>query len=180
MRVAETHFLERLADASCDIPDGHFSRLRRASTARHFVDLEGRFRTKFASFIPEFEVDETGARRSVDDDKALKNIDRVFDVIAPRMFLIGRIECGWARGFEHPDSVVRSRHDNLADLELDESAVFDDSRRPRIVPDGLLIGSRSLGEGRAHRACIGPSGPPSLGPTRHTHDLSLSNDQTTE
>jgi hypothetical protein len=94
MRVAETRFLERLADESTDISDGRFSGLRRASTARHFVDLERRFRTEFASFIPEFDVDDKGARRSIDDDKALKIINRVFDVIAPRMFLIGHSQGG--------------------------------------------------------------------------------------
>ena len=94
MRMAATNFLERLAEEGADIPDGRFANLRRASTVRHFVDLERRFRTEFAAFIPQFDVDDKGERRSVDDDKALKIINRIFDVIAPRMFLIGHSQGG--------------------------------------------------------------------------------------
>jgi len=94
MRVAETEFLERLAEESAEMSDGRYSNRRRAATARRFVDLEGRFRTEFAAFIPEIEVDENGARRAISDDKALKIINRVFDVIAPRMLLIGHSQGG--------------------------------------------------------------------------------------
>ncbi len=65
-----------------------------ASTASHFVELEGRFRTEFASFIPDYEVDDDGVRRAISDDKILKIINRVFDVLAPRMFLLGHSQGG--------------------------------------------------------------------------------------
>jgi len=94
IRMAETSFLERLADESRDLSDGISSNRRRSATARRFVDVEGRFRTEFASFIPEFEMDELGTRRSIRDDKMLKIINRVFDVVAPRMLLIGHSQGG--------------------------------------------------------------------------------------
>ena len=93
-RVAETHFLERLAEESARISDCRFAGRRRTSTGRRFVDLEGRFRSEFASFIPESYTNDEGVRRSMSDDKALKIVNRVFDVLAPRMFLIGHSQGG--------------------------------------------------------------------------------------
>ena len=92
--MAETRFLERLAREGAAIPEGGLAGLRRASTANHFVDLEERFRTEFASFLPDYEVDEEGLRGPMTDDKALKIINRVFDAFAPRMFLIGHSQGG--------------------------------------------------------------------------------------
>jgi hypothetical protein len=94
VRMAETRFLERLAVGSAAIPEAPLARLRAASTASHFVDLEGRLRTEFASFIPEYEMDRHGVRQPIADDKALKIVNRVFDVFAPRMFLIGHSQGG--------------------------------------------------------------------------------------
>ncbi|MBW2448616.1 MAG: hypothetical protein JRG83_22245, partial [Deltaproteobacteria bacterium] len=94
LRMAQSHFLERLAEESAAIPEGPLAGLWNASTASHFVELEGRFRTEFASFIPDYEVDDEGIRRAVPDDKALKIINRVFDTFAPRMFLIGHSQGG--------------------------------------------------------------------------------------
>jgi len=92
--MAESRFLERLARASSGIPEGPLARWHQASTAGRFVDLEGRFRTELASFVPEFEVDDEGVRHAIADDKALKIINRIFDAIAPRMFLIGHSQGG--------------------------------------------------------------------------------------
>jgi len=94
VRMAEGRFLERLAAEAAKIPDGQLARLRAASTAARFVGLEGRFRTELASFIPDYEVDEEGVRRAIADDKALKIINRIFDALAPRMFLIGHSQGG--------------------------------------------------------------------------------------
>ena len=94
VRMAETRFLERLAAESAAIPEAGLARLQQPSTASRFVDLEGRFRTEFASFIPQHEVDDEGVHRPVGDDKTLKIINRVFDAFAPRMFLIGHSQGG--------------------------------------------------------------------------------------
>lgn len=94
LRMAETRFLERLARASKAISEGPLADLRKASTASHFVALEGRFRTEFASLIPDYEEDDEGMRRPIADDTALKIINRVFDTFAPRMFLIGHSQGG--------------------------------------------------------------------------------------
>ncbi len=94
VRTAETRFLERLADEGAAIPEGGLASLWRASTVGHFVDLEERFRTEFASFIPDYELDDEGVRRTIVDDKALKIVNRVFDVFAPRMLLIGHSQGG--------------------------------------------------------------------------------------
>jgi hypothetical protein len=94
VRMAETRFLERLAAEGAAIPEAPLARLQTASTASLFVDLEGRFRTEFASFIPDQEVDEPGALRPMTDDKALKIVNRAFDEFAPRMFLIGHSQGG--------------------------------------------------------------------------------------
>jgi hypothetical protein len=94
VRMAETRFLERLAAEGAAIPEAPLARLRAPSTASHFVDLEGRFRTEFASFIPDHEVDDQGIRQPIADDKALKIVNRVFDGFAPRMFLIGHSQGG--------------------------------------------------------------------------------------
>ncbi len=94
VRMAETHFLERLARESAAIPEGRFAGLRRASTASFFVELEERFRTELAAFVPDYEVDDAGVRQPITDDKRLKIINRVFDAFAPRMFLIGHSQGG--------------------------------------------------------------------------------------
>ena len=94
VRMAETRFLERLADATAKIPEAPLARLQAGSTASRFVELEGRFRSEFASFVPEHEVDDKGVRQPIPDDKALKIVNRVFDEIAPRMFLIGHSQGG--------------------------------------------------------------------------------------
>jgi hypothetical protein len=93
-RMAETRFVERLMRASEAIPEGRTASLKSAATAGYFADLEDRFRTEFASFIPGFEVDHEGIRRPISDDKALKTINRIFDTFAPRMFLIGHSQGG--------------------------------------------------------------------------------------
>jgi hypothetical protein len=94
VKMAETRFLERLAKEGAAIPEGALAGLWKASTASLFVELEGRFRTEFASFIPDYEVDDGGVRRPMADDKALKIINRVFDTFAPRMLLIGHSQGG--------------------------------------------------------------------------------------
>lgn len=94
LRMAETRFLERLAREGAAIAEGCPTGLRNASIASRFVELEGRFRTEFASFIPDYEVDEERVRRTISDDKALKIINRVFDAFAPRMILIGHSQGG--------------------------------------------------------------------------------------
>lgn len=94
MQMAETRFLERLQSESFEIPEGRFASLQQASTADHLADVEQRFRTEFAAFIPEFETDEEGVRQPISDDKALKIINRVFDAFVPRMFLIGHSQGG--------------------------------------------------------------------------------------
>mgnify|MGYP001813135828 CR=1 FL=1 len=94
LRMAETRFLGRLAAEGAAIPEAPLARLQSSATASHFVDLEGRFRAEFASFIPTHEMDEDGVPRAVPDDKALKIINRIFDAFAPRMFLIGHSQGG--------------------------------------------------------------------------------------
>ncbi len=94
LQMAETRFLERLSEASVDIPEAPLAQLQASSTASLFVDIEGRFRSEFASFIPDHEADEHGIRHAIADDKALKIINRVFDQFAPRMFLIGHSQGG--------------------------------------------------------------------------------------
>ncbi|MCP5067037.1 MAG: hypothetical protein GY946_10770 [bacterium] len=94
VRMAETRFIERLAAEAEAISEAPLARLQAASTARYFVDVEGRFRTEFASFIPDQEEDEQGVVRPIADDKALKIINRIFDEFAPRMFLIGHSQGG--------------------------------------------------------------------------------------
>ncbi len=94
VRMAETRFLERLAEEGAAIPEAPLAWLQASSTAAHFVDVEGRFRAEFASFLPDHAVDEEGARAPVADDTALKIINRVFDAFAPRMFLIGHSQGG--------------------------------------------------------------------------------------
>lgn len=94
VRMAESRFLARLEKESRRIKACRVPGLLDASTAKHFVDLEGRFRTEFASFIPDHELDENGSRRLIPDDKALKLINRVFDILAPRMILIGHSQGG--------------------------------------------------------------------------------------
>jgi hypothetical protein len=94
VRMAETRFLERLALKGTEIPEAPLAWLQASSTASHFVELEGRFRTEFASFIPDLEEDDQGVPRPVGDDKALKIVNRVFDEFAPRMFLIGHSQGG--------------------------------------------------------------------------------------
>ncbi len=93
-RMSESHFLERLLDESFGIPEGRLAGLKQTSTVRHFVEIEGRYRTELASFIPDFEVDHEGVRRAIADDKALKIINRIFDTFAPRMILIGHSQGG--------------------------------------------------------------------------------------
>jgi hypothetical protein len=93
-KMSKTLFLERLASASKKIPEGRRARRRQASTVRFFVTLEGRFRTEFASFIPDMEMDHEGVPRPIADDKALKIINRIFDTFAPRMILIGHSQGG--------------------------------------------------------------------------------------
>jgi hypothetical protein len=94
VRMAETRFLERLAAEGAAIPEAPLARLQGASTASRFVDVEGRFRSEFASFIPDQEVDVHGVSAPITDDKALKIVNRVFDEFAPRMFLIGHSQGG--------------------------------------------------------------------------------------
>jgi len=94
VRMAETRFLERLAEETAGIREGPLAELRRASTANRFIELEGRFRTEFASFVADYELDEEGLRRPISDDKTLKIVNRVFDALAPRMFLIGHSQGG--------------------------------------------------------------------------------------
>ena len=94
VRMAESRFVERLWDESLAIDDGAFARVGRSNGAAHFVAVEGRFRTELASFLPDYEVDEDGRRREITDDKALKIVNRIFDVFAPRMFLIGHSQGG--------------------------------------------------------------------------------------
>ncbi len=94
VRMAETRFIERLAVEGAAMPEAPFARLQGSLTTSRFVDLEGRFRTEFASFIPDHEVDDHGVRVPISDDKALKIVNRVFDEFAPRMFLIGHSQGG--------------------------------------------------------------------------------------
>ena len=93
-RMAETRFIERLAEESIRIPDRPVGRLRTEETARRFALIEGRFRTELASFVPESAVDEQGEERKLGDDKTLKIINRIFDTFAPRMILIGHSQGG--------------------------------------------------------------------------------------
>ncbi len=94
LQMAQTNFLERLAEESAEISDCRFIAVRKASTGSRFVDLEERFRSEFAAFVPTSDVDEKGVRRPISDDRTLKIINRVFDVVAPRMFLIGHSQGG--------------------------------------------------------------------------------------
>ena len=93
-RISETHFLERLADEAEDVPEMRLAVLRAAQTVADFDDLERRFRTELASFLPDFEVDAEGRRHEIGDDKALKIINHIFDAFAPRMILIGHSQGG--------------------------------------------------------------------------------------
>ena len=61
-RISETHFLERLSDEAEDVPEMRLAVLRAAQTVADFDDLERRFRTELASFLPDFEVDAEGRR----------------------------------------------------------------------------------------------------------------------
>ncbi|MCP3985066.1 MAG: hypothetical protein GY723_11800 [bacterium] len=94
VRMAETRFIERLAAEGAAIPEAPLAWLQGSSTASRFVDLERRFRAEFASFIPDQVVDDHGVRAPIADDTALKIVNRVFDAIAPRMFLIGHSQGG--------------------------------------------------------------------------------------
>jgi len=93
-RMSKTRFLERLARESEAIPEGRRARLRQASTAGLFAELEGRFRTELASFVPDYEADHEGVRHPITDDKVLKIVNRIFDAFAPRMILIGHSQGG--------------------------------------------------------------------------------------
>lgn len=93
-QIAESHFLERLADEAARIPEMRFAVLRAAEVQAEFDDLERRFRTELASFLPEYEIDSDGIRREITDDKALKIVNRIFDAFAPRMILIGHSQGG--------------------------------------------------------------------------------------
>ena len=92
--ISESHFLERLADEAAEIPEMRFAVLRSAETQAAFEDIERRFRTELACFLPEYEVDTDGQRYEITDDKALKIINRIFDAFAPRMILIGHSQGG--------------------------------------------------------------------------------------
>ncbi len=92
--IAEARFLERLAEASEAIPETRVASLTSAKTAEHFEWLEARFRKELASFLPDYEVDAEGIRREIEDDRALKIINRIFDGFAPRMILIGHSQGG--------------------------------------------------------------------------------------
>ncbi len=94
MRMAESRYLERLWDESLLLTEGRFATLRKTSTANHWIEVEGKFRTELASFLPDFEADHEGVRHAMTDDKALKIINRIFDAFAPRMFLIGHSQGG--------------------------------------------------------------------------------------
>ena len=93
-KMAESRFLERLAEAGSEIPEGRHARLCQAAVGNRFVETEAHFRTELASFIPDHEVDAEGARQPMTDDKVLKIINRLFDTFAPRMFLIGHSQGG--------------------------------------------------------------------------------------
>lgn len=92
--ISESHFLERLADEASELPEMRFAVLRSAETRATFDDIERRFRTELACFLPDYEVDQDGRRREITDDKALKIINRIFDAFAPRMILIGHSQGG--------------------------------------------------------------------------------------
>ncbi len=93
-RMAESRFLERLMDESYEIADGPLAGWRQAAIARHFDDVEARFRKEFASFLPDYEVNNEGIRQPLSDDKTMKIINRMFDAFAPRMILIGHSQGG--------------------------------------------------------------------------------------
>ncbi|GEM_PF-6103868 len=92
--IAESRFLERLAEEADAIPEPPVATLQATDTHHVFDEIERRFRTELASFLPEYEVDESGRRQEIDDDKALKIINRIFDAFAPRMILIGHSQGG--------------------------------------------------------------------------------------
>ena len=93
-RIAETRFIERLAQAADEISECRAAGLRGTRSVEHFVALERRFRTELAAFIPDNEVDHEGRPQPIGDDKALKIINRIFDTVAPRMILIGHSQGG--------------------------------------------------------------------------------------
>ncbi len=157
VRMAETRFLERLVQESAALPEGRLAGLWTASTS-HFVDLEARFRSEFASFVPDCEADDAGARRPITDDKTLKIINRVFDVLAPRMFLIGhsqgglvalramqlgmrRVRVGDARGFLYSPRSGRIHRYSPVALAIGLATPFDGIDRSPPEFDG--------GQGRA-------------------------------
>lgn len=92
--IADSRFLERLAEASEAIPEAPLAKLRSAPTAAYFESLEERFRKELTSSIPEYEVGVDGRRQSIEDDKVLKIVNRIFDAFAPRMILIGHSQGG--------------------------------------------------------------------------------------
>ncbi|MEM9173758.1 MAG: hypothetical protein AAGC67_00860 [Myxococcota bacterium] len=92
--LSESHFLERLADEVALIPEMRLAVLRAAETQATFDDIERRYRTELACYLPEYDVDVDGRRRAMTDDKALKIINRIFDAFAPRMILIGHSQGG--------------------------------------------------------------------------------------
>ncbi len=94
VRMAETHFIERLAKEGAGMPDRGYLGLETTAAASRFVKIEGRFRSELASLIPESETDSDGIRKTISDDKMLKIINRVFDVVAPRMLLVGHSQGG--------------------------------------------------------------------------------------
>ncbi len=94
VRMAETRFVERLVKKAARLPDRNFAGWGATAAAQRFVALEGRFRAELASFIPVYETDRQGLRKPLGDDKTLKIVNRIFDVIAPRMFLIGHSQGG--------------------------------------------------------------------------------------
>jgi hypothetical protein len=136
VRMAESGFLERLRDESETIPEDRLARLRATATAKHFVELEDRFRTEFASFVPGYEVDGTGVRRPVADDKVLKIVNRVFDTFAPRMLLIGHSQGGLV--------ALRTMQLGMRQVNVDDSRRFLYSPRSgrvhRYSPVALAIG----------------------------------------
>jgi hypothetical protein len=142
-RMADTRFLERLASKSAAIPDCRFADLKRASTARRFATLEGRFRTELASFVPPFEVDHEGVRQPIADDKVLKIVNRIFDVFAPRMILIGHSQGGLV--------ALRTMQLGMRRVRVDDSRRYlyspRSGREHRYSPVALAIGLASPFDG---------------------------------
>jgi hypothetical protein len=135
-RMAESRFLERLQRASEAIPEDRLAGLRAATTAKHFVGMEDRFRAEFASFIPDYETADDGVRRPIADDKVLKIVNRVFDTFAPRMFLIGHSQGGLV--------ALRTMQLGMRQVRVDGSRHFLYSPRSgrihRYSPVALAIG----------------------------------------